>query len=171
MNGIEIHPFKPFVPENANKLILGSFPGREQTQHTQNENDWFYGSKRNQFWHIISHVYDTPLLTIDDKQTLFKNNGIATTDIFFKVRRTENNNLDNNLRVIEYNEAAIRTILQNNNINTVFFTSKFVEQHFRKLFPEITNTVCLPSPSPRYASMNKAEKIMHYKNKLLKNER
>jgi len=170
MNGIEIHPFKPFIPDNAVILILGSFPGREQTQIEQNENDWFYGSRRNQFWDIISQTYNTPLLTKADKQELFKRNGIAITDIFLKVRRTENNNLDNNLEVIEFNEVAILTILQNSNINTVFFTSKFVQQHFHKLFPKFTNTVCLPSPSPRYARMSKAEKIRHYKNKLLKNE-
>lgn len=57
MNRIETHPFIPFVPENATILILGSFPGKEQTQTEPGAEQWFYGAKRNQFWNIISSIY------------------------------------------------------------------------------------------------------------------
>jgi G:T/U-mismatch repair DNA glycosylase len=63
---IETHPFKPFVPEHATILILGSFPGIHQTR-TPNENkEWFYSAKRNQFWDIMEKVYSKELKTVEE---------------------------------------------------------------------------------------------------------
>jgi len=42
----ERHLFKTFVPENAIRLILGSFPGKESTKQ-QKEDDWFYCAPKN----------------------------------------------------------------------------------------------------------------------------
>ena len=169
MNNIELHPFKPFIPENISVLILGSFPGKEQTQiNGINNNQWFYGAKRNQFWKIISEVYNFELKTKKDKQDLFSKYGIGITDILLKIIRVNNSNLDNNLEIIEYNDLRIRDILKNHKIKTIFFTSRFVEEHFKKMFPDVINCEYLPSPSPRYARMTLKEKIDYYKNKLPK---
>lgn len=166
MNGIEINPFEPYIPNNASVLIIGSFPGREQTQVIPDSEQWFYGAKRNQFWKIISEVYQTELRSKSDKQNLFNKFGIGITDILLKVRRRENSNLDGNLEIIEYNDTAIREILLESTFKTIFFTSKFVGKHFIKLFPEIKNIDYLPSPSPRFATMKVVEKIETYKTKL-----
>ena len=168
MNEIESHPFSPFIPDNATILILGSFPGREQTQTESDNDQWFYGAKRNQFWKIISSVYNTDLLCKQDKQQIFEKFGIGITDILLKVRRKNNSNLDDNLEIVEYNDKAIKTILENSNIKSIFFTSKYVEKHFFKLFPNFKNAEYLPSPSPRYARMTKADKVKYYKSKLPK---
>ncbi|HET7115392.1 MAG TPA: uracil-DNA glycosylase family protein [Hanamia sp.] len=168
MEEIETHPFKAFIPENVTTLIVGSFPGREVTHRVLNEEEWFYGSKRNQLWKIISGVYETALQTRTEKQNLFKKHGIGMVDIFLKVKRKDNNNMDSNLEVIEFNGKAIKSILKNQNIKKIFFTSKFVEKSFMKLFPDIKIGECLPSPSPRYARMNITEKINYYKSKLPK---
>jgi hypoxanthine-DNA glycosylase len=161
---IEIHPHQPFVPAKATVLIVGSFPGRLET--IQPAGQWFYSARRNQFWTIVSSVYDVPLLTVADKKALCTKMGIGIADIFLKIRRKENNNSDSSLEIIEYNEAAIRRILQHTSFTAVFFTSKFVEKHFKKLLPHITNGECLPSPSPRFATMSVTEKIAVYKSKL-----
>lgn len=168
MEEIEIHPFKAFIPENVTTVIVGSFPGREVTHRFLSEDEWFYGSKRNQLWKIISGVYGTELQTRTEKQSLFKKHGIGMVDIFLKVKRKEDNNMDSNLEVIEFNDKAIKSILKNHNIKKIFFTSKFVEKSFMKLFPDIKIGECLPSPSPRYARMSVAEKINYYKSKLPK---
>lgn len=165
---IETHPFKAFIPENVTTLIIGSFPGKEVTHKILNEEEWFYGSKRNQLWKIISGVYGTDLKTRSEKQNLFKKYGIGMVDIFFRVKRKEDNNMDSNLEIIEYNDKAINSILKDQSIKKIFFTSKFVEKTFMKLFPEIKVGECLPSPSPRYAMMTLAEKINYYKSKLPK---
>jgi len=168
MEEIETHPFKAFIPENVTTLIIGSFPGREVTKKNISEDEWFYGSKRNQLWKIISAVYDTELVTKSDKQNLFKKYGIGMVDIFLKVKRREDNNMDTSLEVIEYNDKAIEQILQNENIKSIYFTSKFVEKIFLRMFPETKIGACLPSPSPRFARMSLSEKINFYKLKLPK---
>ncbi|HWY33813.1 MAG TPA: DNA-deoxyinosine glycosylase [Nitrosopumilaceae archaeon] len=166
MNTIETHPFDPFVPDNARVLILGSFPGKEQTQTGFDSEQWFYGAKRNQFWSIISEVYNIEISSKADKQQLFRKHGIAITDIILKAERKNNSNLDNNLAKIVYNTKIIKAILDKSRIKSIFCTSRFVESHFRKLFPDIRNTEYLPSPSPRYAGMTRADKIEYYKRKL-----
>ena len=167
-NDIETHPFKAFIPENVTVLIVGSFPGREITSRALREDEWFYGSKRNQLWKIISGVYGIDLQTKTEKQKLFKKYGIGMADIFLRVKRKEDNNMDSSLEVIEFNDKAMKTILHNPQIKKIFFTSKFVEKAFLKLFPEVTSGECLPSPSPRYARMSLVEKINYYKQKLPK---
>ena len=163
---IETHPFKPFVPANATVLIVGSFPGRDITQKKLSKDDWFYGTKRNQFWNIISGVYDIELKTAADKKQLFTAKGIAIADIILHARRNAINNSDTNLEVIAYNDKAIKKILAHASFKYIFFTSKFVEKHFLKIFPGIKNGECLPSPSPRYARMSMKEKIEIYKKML-----
>ncbi len=65
---IETHPFAAFIPENIEYLIIGSFPGKGQTDLTLSEEHWFYGAKRNLFWKIIEQVYGTSLQgTTSDK--------------------------------------------------------------------------------------------------------
>lgn len=82
MEEIETHPFTAFIPENVTVIIVGSFPGREVTHKILNEDEWFYGAKRNQFWKIISGVYQKDLSTKAEKQSLFKTHGIGIVDIF-----------------------------------------------------------------------------------------
>ena len=165
---IETHPFKAFIPENATIIILGTFPGKDVTHKQLTEDDWFYGTKRNQFWKIISGVYGTELSGKKYKQDLFNKHGIGIADVFLKVKRTGNNNTDSNLEVVQFNHEELKTVLQNPRIKKVFFTSKFVEKTFLKLFPECSFGECLPSPSPRFATMSLAEKIKSYKMKLPK---
>ena len=165
MAQIEIHPHKPFVPPNAKVLILGSFPGKNHATSLL-ANEWFYASKRNQFWNIMRGVYNQELMATDDKKKLFSKHGIAIADVLLKIRRKENNNQDSNLEIVAYNDKALKKILAENKFESVYFTSKFVEIHFRKLFPAIKNGECLPSPSPRYAKLSLQEKIKAYRKKL-----
>lgn len=167
MAEIETHPHKLFVPPNSIILILGTFPGKHNVQ-VNGKDDWFYGSNRNQFWNILQGVYKEDLKTTSEKKDLFTRKGIAIGDIFLKIKRKENNNSDSSLEVIEYNDKEIEKAFRENSFKTIFATSKFVENEFRKLFPEIKNIEALPSPSPRYARMTLEDKIAFYKNKLPK---
>jgi hypoxanthine-DNA glycosylase len=165
---IEIHPHKPFVPPNAKVLIVGSFPGKDHSASPEvnKKDEWFYASKRNQFWNILRGVYNEELLTTEDKKKLFTDHGIAIADILLKVRRKEKNNQDTNLEIIEYNDKALGKLLKQHSFTAIYFTSRFVEKHFKKLFPFTDNGECLPSPSPRYARMSLQEKINYYREKL-----
>lgn len=169
---IETHPFGNFVPQNAKYLILGSFTGRQAVKGstaTDDAYDWFYGTKRNQFWSILEGVYGIELKNKQRKQDLFSKLGIAMADIIYQCERKEGNNLDTNLGNIVYNIDAIKEILETHPIEIILFSSRFVENKFKKVFKDITNRypsvhlITLPSPSPRYAQMSKEQKIQRYK--------
>lgn len=163
----ETHPFGNFVPPNTQYLFLGTFTGRQTY-------DWFYGTKRNQFWPILEEVYELKLPSKNEKQELFTKLGLAITDIIFSCERKANNNTDSNLINIVFNTEAIINILRNNKIKTIYFSSRFAGhlfakqfKHLIKQYPEI-KLITLPSPSPRYAAMSKSEKITRYKELLPK---
>lgn len=164
----EIHPFEPYIPTGIKHLIIGSFPGKEQTQPIRKSKDgWYYGSPRNQFWSIIEHVYNIQLTNRKEKQDLFKKLSIGIIDIILSCRRKNDSNADNNLYDIDHNYEAILKIITNNKIENIFCTSKYVENEFLTLFPDY-NIVRLPSPSPKTLRVPKETKIKFYKQLLPK---
>src|SRR5688572_12727503 len=97
----ETNPFRYFIPEHAAKLIIGSFP----CYNGKDYGDWFYsGSGRNHFWKLLSDITGMPAADRREKILLCEQNGIALTDIGYKVRRKKNNCSDANLEIIELNK-------------------------------------------------------------------
>lgn len=163
---IETHPFQSFIPKDIKYLLLGSFASKQLIR--DKGYDWFYGTKRNQLWPIISKVYELSLESKEDRKKLFTSLGIGIADIIYQCERSNDNSSDNNLINIVYN-SQLNDIVSTNNINTIFFTSRFVENLYKKAFknlvtefPEI-NLVTLPSPSPRYALLTMEQKVQRYK--------
>ena len=164
---IEHHPFQAFIPRRMTCLVLGSFPGKEQTKGGLDENAWFYGAPLNQLWRILEKVYNRELKTKKAKQELFEEAGIGITDIFKSIVRKAGSNLDQNLQIIEYSKHEIEPILKKFHPQ-VFCTSRFVEKEFKKMFPGYEAVDVLPSPSPRYFKLTIAQKAEVYKEKLPK---
>ena len=162
---VEKHPFAAFLPTNIQCLILGSFPGKEQTRGGLDENAWFYGAPLNQFWRIMAKAYGRELTTREEKQRLFEDAGIGMTDIFKSVVRTSGSNLDENLQIEEYNWEVIEAILKKHQPK-VLCTSRFVEKEFKKKFPAYPAVDVLPSPSPRYFKLTIEQKAEIYRQKL-----
>ena len=162
---VEQHPFAPFVPPRMKCLILGSFPGKEQTRGGLDENAWFYGSPFNQLWRIMEEAYGRELKTKEAKQKLFKEAGIGITDIFKSIIRTAGSSVDENLQIVEYNRDEIERILKEFRPQ-IFCTSRFVEKEFKKMFPAYLAVDVLPSPSPRYFKLSIADKAAIYRKKL-----
>lgn len=167
----ETHPFGIFSPPGANYLILGSFVGKGAGQNTADTDaayDWYYGTKRNQFWPILEEVYGVELKSKASKQKLLTRLGLAVADIIYQCERTNNNNLDSNLINKVYNRDIFIKI-KPKNLRGIFFTSKFVEKEFKQHFKEIVArnpaiALCaLPSPSPRFARKSKERKIKEYR--------
>ena len=163
---IETHPFGIFAPPNAKYLVLGSFTARRKDNDASY--DWFYCTKRNQFWPILEKIYKIKLDSKKSKQKLFTNLSIAITDIIYQCKRRDSNSLDSNLVNFTYNTSAIKKLLKKKTVKKIFFSSRFVEKEFKKHFKEIIKEfpniklITLPSPSPRYAAMSKEEKIKRY---------
>lgn len=160
----ETHPFGVFVPKNTKYLFLGSFVAKASPDY-----DWFFSSKRSQFWPILREIYKLPLQTKEQKQRLFEKLGLAITDIILECDRTANNSLDSSLANLVINRTAINEILKNNPVEKIYFSSRFAESLFKKYFRDLISKypkielVTLPSPSPRYAAMAKQEKLMRFK--------
>ena len=109
---LELHPFQAFIPTNIKCLIVGSFPGKEQTQTGPDENHWFYGAPRNQFWKILEMVYEREFRNRKEKQQLFEETAIGITDLIQSCIRKQGTNLDENLEIREYNKDVIEKILK-----------------------------------------------------------
>ena len=109
---MERHPFPAFIPAKIVCLILGSFPGKEQSRGGLTDEAWFYGAPLNQFWRILAKACDREFKTKKDKQRLFEEAGIGISDIFRAVIRTSGSNLDENLEIKEYNWEVIETVLK-----------------------------------------------------------
>jgi G:T/U-mismatch repair DNA glycosylase len=134
---IETHPFGVFAPPKTRSIILGSFAGRQAvpgTSFTDDGYDWYYGTRRNQFWPILEEVYGIALRNKADKQALFTRLEMAIADIVLQCERTEGNNQDRNLRIIAYNIQAIEDVIERHPIERIFFTSLFVLKEYRKVF-------------------------------------
>lgn len=169
---LETHPFGIFIPPMAKYLILGSFTAvKRENDYAY---DWFYGSKFNQFWKILSEVYNSKLDTKIKKQMHLTKLSTAIGDIIYQCDRINGSSLDSKLTNIIFNTKSIADLLSEQKIETIYFTSRFVEKKFKKNFKNLiklypqTKLITLPSPSPRYASMRLNEKIEKYKQLLPK---
>ena len=142
---METNHFVCYIPASATKLVVGSFPCRGTDQY----GDFFYsGSGRNYFWPVLSAISGMPATAKKEKQAICDAYGIALTDVALKIRRKKNNCSDSNLEIIEYNHEGIHRCLAAG-VKKIFFTSRFVEAHFRKICPAISvPAILLPSPSP-----------------------
>jgi hypoxanthine-DNA glycosylase len=168
--GMEVHPFGMFVPKGARYLLLGSFIAKMNNDASY---DWFYSSKRNQFWPILEEVYGIELKIKSHKEELFSKLGIAMADIIEECERALGNSSDNNLVNAVYN-GKLEKIFADNEIQKVFFSSRFVEKEFGRHFKDLVQKlngvefITLPSPSPRYAKMSWREKVERYREVLPK---
>ena len=129
-----VHPFEPFVSKNTKTLILGTFPGKDFTDPNKenDKEDWYYGNKRNEFWELIEYALDckeNSLRKIKEKKEVLEKHNIGITDIVKKAIRTENNNSDENLEVMETND--LNSLLDKyKGIDTI----TYFKRHVHKIF-------------------------------------
>jgi len=58
------HPYQPFIPKNATKLIVGTLPPPRFSTNAlvEGDIDFCYGSKNGQLWKIIDRIFDLQLV-------------------------------------------------------------------------------------------------------------
>ena len=110
---VEQHPLKPFLPENAVVLMLGSFPP-PQKRWSMN---FFYPNLQNDMWRIFGLIFfddKEHFLTADrkafDKERIisFLNaKGIAIYDTASAVRRLQDNASDKFLDIVEPTDIGL----------------------------------------------------------------
>ena len=151
------HPFDAFVSNEAEVLILGSFPSIKSF-----EDNFYYAHPQNQFWKLLAVVYneETPQ-TIEQKNSFLQKHKIALWDMVKSCERE--NSLDSNLTNIKVNDIE-GFLKEHSTIQKVCFTGKTSQKLYDKNFSHLKiPTYYLPSPSPAYRAMKFEEKVKVYK--------
>lgn len=104
---IEVHPFEPWVPENARVLIMGTFPPQSKRWSM----DFYYPNRTNDFWYMMGVIFfgdRNALLRPGTKdfdlariKALLTQKGIALNDTGHRIRRLAGNASDKFLEIVE----------------------------------------------------------------------
>ena len=105
--GVEYHPLRPFLPENAKVLFLGSFPPQRKRWCM----DFYYPNFINDHWRIQGEVFfgdrnhfvdvAAKCFMMDEIVAFCEERGLAFFDTSTAVRRLKDNAADQFLEVVE----------------------------------------------------------------------
>ena len=106
-DGVEYHPLRPFLPENAKVLFLGSFPPQRKRWCM----DFYYPNFINDHWRIEGQIFfgdknyfvdlEAKRFKIDEIVAFCQNKGLAFFDTSTAIRRLQDNASDKYLEVVE----------------------------------------------------------------------
>lgn len=106
-DGVEYHPLRPFLPENARVLFLGSFPPQRKRWCM----DFYYPNFINDHWRIEGQIFfgdknhfvdmEAKRFKINEIVAFCQEQGLAFFDTATAVRRLKDNASDKFLEVVE----------------------------------------------------------------------
>ena len=106
-NDIETHPWRPFIPENAGVLFLGTFPPQPKRWAM----DFYYPNRTNDFWKVMGIIMENNPEAYYNKaakaylpdriKAMLRERGIALADTGLKIRRLRDNASDKFLEIVE----------------------------------------------------------------------
>ena len=147
-NGVEYHPLRPFLPENAEVLFLGSFPPQRKRWCM----DFYYPNFINDHWRIEGQIFfgdknhfvdvEAKRFKIDDIVAFCQEKGLAFFDTSTAIRRLQDNASDKFLEVVE--PTDIRALLQKLPHCTVIVTTG----------EKATETICASLGIPEVPKVN-----------------
>lgn len=140
----DTHPFEPFINSETKFLIVGTIPPHRfcNKELINGDIDWFYGSKDNSFWEIISSVFDVELNDLDSiekRKEFSENNKIGFIDLFHQIYRHKESSSDSDIIPISFKD--IFKYIENTNIDSILFTSEYVEKLSTSLLSDKKNYV------------------------------
>ena len=114
--GIERHPLQPFLPENAQLLMLGSFPPPKERWCME----FFYPNPQNDMWRIMGQIFfgdktyfeapstkaEKRVFNRDEIVSFCRAKGIAIFDTAQAVIRLQGNAADEHLEIVEQTDIA-----------------------------------------------------------------
>ncbi len=124
-----IHPYPPYIPENATKLIVGTLPPPRFTTGDLKEGDvdFCYGSRDGQLWVILDKIFglnlkfETTAEAISQREHFLKKRGIGICDMVASAKREKIDASDVGMMKVELRDLV--AILQKNpKIDTLLFT-------------------------------------------------
>lgn len=107
VGGVEYHPLRPFLPEQARVLFLGSFPPQRKRWCI----DFYYPNFINDHWRIEGQVFfgdrnhfvdlEAKRFKLDEIVAFCQDRGLAFFDTSTAIRRLKDNASDKFLEVVE----------------------------------------------------------------------
>lgn len=145
---ISKHPYKAFIPEGADKLIIGSIPPyrfchQDKSKLFETDVNFYYGSKDNAFWDLLSDITHTKLQhinseeSIEERKQLLVNLNTGITDIVELCEHINGKSDDKSLNIIRLKDIS-GLLVQYPSINELIYTSRFVIGQINKSCGEHT---------------------------------
>ena len=108
---IERHPLQPFLPPDAQLLMLGSFPPPKERWCM----DFFYPNPQNDMWRIMGQIFFGDKTYFEEKKvfnraeiiSFCEAKGIAIFDTAQAVIRLQGNAADEHLEIVEPTDIAV----------------------------------------------------------------
>ena len=100
----EIHPWNFFIPDGANKLLLGTFPTEEKNR----KQPFFYCSPTNRLWEVFANIAAIPIGTLSESTALKERESVlhklklGLTDMGKVILRQRKSSNDHSLFPIEF---------------------------------------------------------------------
>lgn len=145
------HPYEPFIPEGTKKLIVGTLPPPRFTtrERIPGDVDFCYGSRDGQLWHIISKLFDVPLIfedtifAVEQRKELLTRYNIGICDIVASARRDKIDASDIGMQAIQLRPILDYIRMHKSIVRLLFMggnSKNGPEYFFRKLlknYPDI----------------------------------
>jgi G:T/U-mismatch repair DNA glycosylase len=145
---IHKHPYPPFIPENATKLIVGTLPPPRFSNGILKCGDvnFCYGSIDGQLWRILDEIfqlnlkYETTDFAIDERKKFLKSRKIGICDIVESCERTKMDASDLGMQSVKLRNLLFH-IKTHSKIDTLLLTGgnskNGPEYHLRRLLKNI----------------------------------
>lgn len=140
--------FEPIVNDNSKILILGSLPSDKSISSNE-----YYGNKTNQFWSIISLIFNKSKIEFKnykEKIKFLNKHYIALWDIYCSAERI--GSLDTNIKNSEFNNIR-NFLIKYKDIKKILLNGKEAEIGFKKYLKK-ENIYCNYCYVPSSSSIN-----------------
>lgn len=126
---VHTHPYPPFIPDSATKLIVGTLPPPRFTTGELKEGDvnFCYGSRDGQLWPILDRIFQLDLTfettenAITERKSFLTNHRIGICDIVAMARRDKVDASDLGMQQIELRDL-VSVLEELPNVATLLFT-------------------------------------------------
>ena len=124
-----IHPYPPYIPETATKLIVGTLPPPRFTtgELKSGDVDFCYGSRDGQLWQILDQLFgldlkfETTNEAIEQREYFLHKRGIGICDMVASAKRIKIDASDIGMQDVELRDL-VKVLQQNPIIDTLLFT-------------------------------------------------
>ncbi|MGR6981898.1 hypothetical protein ACUHGC_11150 [Testudinibacter sp. P27/CKL/0425] len=126
---LHIHPYPPFIPADADKLIVGTLPPPRFSQRLlkPDDVDFCYGSRDGQLWLILGRIFDIDFRfensqsAVEQRRDFLIQQRIGICDMVQQCRRQKIDASDLGMRKIEL-RPLLQYLSDNPSIKTLLFT-------------------------------------------------